>query len=401
MKILATGTKGLTKVKDAQGSCRNLSKVLKLGGKYRLIFNITKEDNGERDILLAAVPGRKLDFNKLGKTFLRIDDFEQDPETLKLVDKSGIAPYARIARVIHQAECAYKKQQAKDDAKKEADALGQEIDNVALSAKLKEIELEYNGDRQAKPQAVYATVNPMIGGVVFEAATECLVVPVSGENDEPNWAEATVAAYPLSNKKAIALAELVNDPKFCGADDNFLEVSLSWKGKDNKEAGQNATLQGLSSDLRLAAQHPVSWEANKDMLNRISKTAEAIASKNMTMSSNTTAREVMELFRKYISGHKLILTHIDMEDETVANVAQDILDSGIVDEVKTVQEKLLALVSENKDKPSTGEEEVSAVEKLSEIEMEQMKSATTVGELTAAAGGDIDALTGGDGLDEI
>lgn len=394
MKVIAGSLKGATAIKDAQGSCRNLSKLLNLGTRYRLFFPVTTDEHGANDILLAAVPGRKLDYEKLKRSFITLSDFEQS-ETGRIVDNSGLQPYARISRVLFEAECAMEKAKAKDEAIKIASQTGKEVDQVALAASLKEIELAYHGDRDAKPSAVYATKSPMISSVVVEVATEVYVVPLTS-NGEPEFAKAFVAAFPISSRKQKQLVELVTNPDTCPIGTKFLEVSYNYTGTDKKQAGMDATLQGCSHETSLAVKYPELWAANKDGLDKLSTSAEAIASKNMSMSSTATTAEVVELFKKYVSKNSLTLVYIDLESDIAKSAAKDMVEFDIAVEAPTVQKKLIELVnSQTEDK--------EAEEELNAAEVTGAAKAKSLSELEAATD-NVDKLTGGEGeigIDEV
>lgn len=397
MKILASGLKAATQVRNSQGSVRQLSKVMTLGTSYRLLFPIQATENGERDVLIAAVPGRQLDYDKLGTSFVRLDDFEQT-EMGKIIDNSGLTPYARIARVFHTAEYENERENARKEARELADRAGKtEIDAVGLNTKLTAIEEKYHGDKQHKPQPIYPAVNPIIGGVTITVATECLVIPLKSTG-EPDWANVTTAAFDIRNRKAAQITALINNKDYCPEGSKFLEVGWTWAGKDSKEAGSNATLQGIAHELSLAVKFPESWEANKDVVDMLPKNSESIAARNMTMSSRTTPKEVVELFKKYMLGHAITLTYINYEDEITKAAAKDIIDFGIVDELPKVQDRLLALV--NTDKEDGADADVDTAEdKLTAVQAEAVKSVETVGQLTQVvpdidevAGPDIDSL---------
>ena len=368
-----------------------------MGTSYRLLFPIQATENGERDVLIAAVPGRQLDYDKLGTSFVRLDDFEQT-EMGKIIDNSGLTPYARIARVFHTAEYENEKENARKEARELADRAGKtEIDAVGLNTKLTAIEEKYHGDKQHKPQPIYPAVNPIIGGVTITVATECLVIPLKSTG-EPDWANVTTAAFDIRNRRAAQITALINNKDYCPEGSKFLEVGWTWAGKDSKEAGSNATLQGIAHELSLAVKFPESWEANKDVVDMLPKNSESIAARNMTMSSRTTPKEVVELFKKYMLGHAITLTYINYEDEITKAAAKDIIDFGIVDELPKVQDRLLALV--NADNEDGADADVDTTEdKLTAVQAEAVKSVETVGQLTqvvpdidGVAGPDIDSL---------
>ena len=224
-----------------------------------------------------------------------------------------------------------------------------------------------------------------------------MVIPLKSTN-EPDWANVTTAAFDIRNRKAAQITTLINNKDYCPEGSKFLEVGWTWAGKDPTEAGSNATLQGIAHELSLAVKFPESWEANKDVVDMLPKNSESIAARNMTMSSRTTPKEVVELFKKYMLGHAITLTYINYEDEITKAAAKDIIDFGIVDELPKVQDRLLALV--NADNEDGADADVDTTEdKLTAVQAEAVKSVETVGQLTqvvpdidGVAGPDIDSL---------
>lgn len=400
MKILAGGVKDTQKIRNKQGRTQNLSKAMTLGTNYRLFFRVAEAEDGSNDVVSATVLGRKLDFGKLGVSFVRIDDFDIT-DGGQYEDLTVLNPLSRVARVLHQAEFSYEKAKAEKEAIEEAKSLGLELDKGALAKKLREIELTYIGDRQAKPDPVYPKVNPMIGGKVQEAYTECYVVPLD-KDGAPEFEKGSVAAFNLSSRKIKMLIELLNNKDYCPAGTQFLEAGWSWIGENDMRAGANATLQGISHDTALATKFPELWAANKDSLENLSKDAETIASKNMTLSSSTTPKEVQELMKKFMSKNRIMLTHINYEDETTQYTAQDILDSGIVDEVPTVKAKLQEVVETNKNSDTVATapaEEGSALDALDKAQAEALTAAGSVKAIDAT--GAASALDGDDLMMDI
>lgn len=393
MKVLANSLKGATRLKDSQGMSKNLSKVLELGKSYRFFVPLTVDEHGEKDILVAAMPGRKLNYEKLNRSFINLSDFEVS-ETGRVTDKTGLAPYARISKILHDAEYAAEKARADRDAKQTAEQMGKDIDIVALKQAHRDLELKYYGDKDAKPNAIYAEMSPMISGVVIETATEVLVVPLN-TNNEPEWGKATLASMSLSNKKATQLLTILANPDYLyDATKNYLEVAFTYAGTDKKSAGMNAVFNGVSKDVSLATKFNESWEANKDILNRLATTSEIIASRNMTMSSNTTTKEVVELFNKYIAKHELILAYIDYEDDMVKSAAKDMVELKIAANAPRVQAKLIELVESQNTTEAEDEEDINAG-------IIGVGDVASIADLQARVGGDLDSVVGDSSIEEL
>lgn len=401
MKLLASTVAESTRVRDAQGRCQNFSKKMALGGQYRVFFPVVWNQDADgnvigADVLAASVPGRRLDFDKLGNGFLRLDEFEQLPGG-RIEDTTGIAPYARIARVFFNAEYATEIDRAKREADEVAKRTGRPVDANALNKKLEELKEEYEGDNEKN---IFAKHKPMIEGVVVETATECLVVPLDS-NGTPKWTDAEVAAYPLSKKKAKAITELVKNRDFCPEGTQFLETHVAWTGATPQEAGQTMTLQGISKDTSLATKFPALWAANaENQLDRISKSAEAMAGKNMSMSSKATPAIVIESMKKYMSKNPLILTNINMEDEVTKAAAPDMIEFGLVEDVPTVQQALIALLNQGSAE-ATAETADTAEQALNAMHLEKLQGANTVGAISDALGDEFDAIAGSDGVDGL
>ena len=400
MKVLAGGLRSSLAVKSAQSSLQNFNKAMTLGTDYRLFMRPIWYGEGEApDLLAASVLGRRLDGKKLDKKyFVVINDYEQE-ESGKTIDMTGLQNYASIARVMHQAECATEQEHAKREATEEARKLGREVDPVSLSLKLKEIHDTYFGDPDAKPQRIYATVDPMIGGKTIIMATEVGVLPLL-PNGEPDWGKFTVTTFELSGKRAKKILEVMADAKYLAPGSEFVEFGWSWKGKDNNEAGAAATFQGISNDTSIKTLFPALWETNKSKLDSIAKTPEVIAAHNRTMSSTITPEEVVESFKKYLIKNPLILTNIDFQAADTKRVAKDIIDFGIVDDVKPVQEQLLALINSEDEAAEESTAETSIADALSAEQSKQLAEAGSVGDIAAAVG-DLDAITAGDGIDDL
>ena len=392
MKSISGGLRGAKEIKERQSSLRSLSSQLQMGTKYRLFLPIFRDDKGEPDMVIAAVPGRKSDSAKIKTSFIPLDDFEVT-DAGKVVDNSPLKSYARIARVLHKAECVAEKRAAEDVAKREAETIGTSINQAALTKKLEEIETEYFGNNDVKP-AVFASINPVIGGVVIQTATEVLAVPMSTDN-KPDWSKKFYASLDLSSRKMSQLLSLLADSNFSSVNDDFLEVSYDYgRGEtDKKVAGQNAVFQGVSKDMTLASLYPESWSANKDSLNNLSRTQEAICAKNYAFSSRVTVAEVIERLKSYYSKKKLALAAIDLEDDVTKSAAKDLIESGITEGVPKIQQALIEYVN-----TLDAENRADETEDNEGIDKQEFDSATKAQSITelASAGVDLDALAGGD-----
>lgn len=384
-------------IKNSQGTVRRLSKVLTLGKDYRMFARVTATPNGECDILAASVPGREADYDKLKASFVRIDDFDVT-ESNKIIDNSGLIPIARIARVFFEAEYAAAIEDAKELAEKDRKARGKAtIDEIALAAAIKKIDVEYHGDNEANPK-VYPTKKPLIGSVVTPIATEVLIIPLK-DDETPDFANMVSASLDISGKRYANITSIINNKNYCNPESGYVEIGFSWKGKDNKEAGTNINFQGISKDLALATMYPDAWNANVEtILSRLPKTAENIAARNSTMSSRTTPKEITETIKKYMLGHPLILTHINCEDDSVKSIAKEILDFGVVDDIPSVQGQLLALLEAGETSQEVAPE---ASDMLEGVQLDALKNAETVGQIASAVGGDIDAVVGVGDIDNL
>lgn len=238
---------------------------------------------------------------------------------------------------------------------------GEFIDMCYNPMGVKELEQTYYGDKDAKPNPVYATKAPAIGNQTLEIATECLVVPLD-TNGVPEWNKAEVASLPLtSNTKIQQLRAIYTNTDFCDDEQEYLEVSWNYSGTTKAEAGRSACFTGVSKETSLARKFPELWEANKGKLADISLDPETIASKNWTLSTATPVKEVVEKFKSYLLKRPILFPHIDFDADITKAAAKDIIDLGVTAEYKNIQEQLLALVNEDATADDSGMEVSSEV----------------------------------------
>lgn len=344
MKLLAgTLSKGIS-VRNSQGMVGNLSKALELGCKYRLFLPVVKDELGDSSVAIAAVPGRRCDGESLGNIyFVTLRDFEVEGSG-RIKDNTGLASYARISKVLYDA--AYKAAvTAKErEAKAIADELGTKIDETALKQSLRELELQYYGDRTSDP-VIYANKNQLISGVVVEIATEGLLVPLD-DKGAPLWGKSQSISIPVSNRKATQITSLMSNTDYYDGENDFLEIHLDYSGKDKKTASADLAFNGVSSQISLKSKFNDSWEANKSALDRLPRTGEQIAARNMSMSSSTTAQDVVTAFEKFISKNQLVLVNIDMEADLTKKAAKDLITLTAIKNVPKVYNKLEELAAD-------------------------------------------------------
>lgn len=395
MRLLGGSMAEAQSLKNSQSSLDDLNRNLTCGTKYRLFFPMAPNIHGDMDIITASQPGRSLDAKKMRSVFVAIDDFDQT-STGKIIDNSGLGSLARISKVLFDAGCKAEKAKAKTQAQMEADTIGEELDATALNQKLKEIEVEYYGDMDARPNKILPSKNPLIGGLKVYAVTEVLVVPMTSD-DKPDWSKKWYASVELKNRKVAQLSSLIADKNYYDGTSSFLEVSYDYgRGTtDKKIAGQNATFNGVSKDMSFANQFPDIWEANKGDLDNLAKTAEAVGARNKSISMSRTVKEIVETFKKVVSQDKLALGNIDYEADITKAAAQDFIDLELVKSIPKVQEKLLALLEAQKEEKKEKETETTVDAEMDQREFDAVASATSLAEL-AEASNDLDSITGGD-----
>ncbi len=392
MQVVKGGLRAATHLRDSKRTLTAMSKIAALGTKYHLFFPIDQYEDGvdgdgnsimKDDLRLTYKPGYTLDAAKLRTSWVALDNYEIT-ETGSLKDFTGLNVWARIASVLYKAEEAAVKAKVEREAKAEAEATGKSMEemSIALASKLRDVELEYEGNPD---NGIYPTKQPLIKGWDVKMATEVLMVPIVAVNgvDKPDWTKAQVASFEPSNTKAQVIASLIDDANFHKQGCPYLEVIYDYgKGcTDKVQAGRAATFQGCSESMSLAVTDPEGWTANKNKLDNISKDLETMAVKNYSISQSKSTKEVMELLKNHISKLSLVLTKIDMEAAATAAVARDMVNLGLVKNVPKIQEQLLELAE-------TAEAEAAAKEAAAAADVEipaAISEAQTLTELVSAA----------------
>ena len=385
--ITACSLRAGKKVKDKQGSDQHLSKVVELNGKYRLFGRtVVIDDDGTMDAAAATVPGRSLNLDICGATFIAYDDtmYEMD-DTGSITDKTGLDSWARISRVLHQAQCLREKKNAEAEVERSAQETGAPVDQVKLSRTLDGIDLKYNGGKAPDGTRINASVNPAISGIQQKMTTQLLVVKLLPDG-KPDWEHAQYAVLEMSNQRVTELISILDNKDYYDGVKDYFEVGYDYIGTDKTAAGRAAKFQGIAASLSLEHQFPESWNTGKKLVDGLAKgrtvreTAEIIRSRNRNLKSTVSPAEVIISIKKYCANNVAIFGSINYEDETTERAAKDFLSNGLLDSLPVVKAKFEALVAEkDKDKEEEAPEKTETDEPtFEELEDSNLKAAAQV-----------------------
>lgn len=398
IKVSADTIEGAQEVRAAQNGLQSFSKAVELGHDYRLFLLVSPESikRGKPSILSASFPVRSLDRFVKGSMYI-LEDWDTDDMTGRYIDKTPLAPYERIARVIHKAEYARARKIKERNMKNDAVDAGEDITKEAfisrLAIELNKVNLQYNGDKET---STYATVKPLVGPVRTYTCIEMYIVPTEG--GVPDFTKAIMVAYNVSS--SIKLQKLINAFKSAyKPGESYVELSIQYgyKAKDHAEAGRALTFEAVKDEDRLAAKTPEKFAEFEPHLDELSKTAEQIAARSMAARYNQPAASLIASLKEYVSKTPNLFHNLDFEDNTVKYAAQELLDSGIVIE-KSVQEKLLAIARENS---GMGEDILAEEETTEDFDAAVVSKAETLDELAEAvietsSTGELSAMDSGD-----
>ena len=140
---------------------------------------------------------------------------------------------------------------------------------------LLEIEKKYDKDN-------IKGVKPVIGGLTFVIATECVYVPM--KNGEPDIDATELVSQPLSDIRIKQLYALAADPnyepvKLEGTDIYVQEVQYSWPAGDKAEAGKTSP-NGLVPEYRIISKFPQQYKAIRSTLDQLPSESDTIAKRN-------------------------------------------------------------------------------------------------------------------------
>lgn len=385
--LTRVGLRESERAKQNLGSDQSLASHMELNCKYRIfarMYNTTEllpeadriGMDDEWDLLTVARLGRTADRNVCGTSFIVYDDTMAtiDDETGKPVDLVGMEPWKRICRILHAAAAMREKKNAEAEAERTARELLENVDEKSLKSKLDEIDIKYFGGEVAGKK-IMPDVQPGLSGFQWKTLTQVAVVKLDTQG-VPQWKDAFYAILEISKTKSNQLKAAINNKDYYTPGDEFIELSYDYTGETKKVAGQSAALQGVAESLKLSKQYPELWEKyGKNFVNGIVKgknpidTSARMANRSMALSIKTDPSVVITNIRKYFATNKALAGSIDMESDETKRVSVDLIESGILDTVPAIKEKVMKLAEERKAAVATGEEQEFTEE-------EQAKQAT-------------------------
>lgn len=345
MKLLKGGLTGALTMELSKNGTKNLSKDLVPGTKYRIFFRKV----GKTELLVASTFGRSLDYKALGGSFMGFEDseIEYNEETQTWKDLTNISSLCRMARVLHKAACERETRETIDRIKKEAEELGQKINEVTIAEAARRLRVKYFGDSDVKP-AVIPEVKQVISGVTTPHIIEAYAIPLTSTGT-PEFTKGFVGTVELKSNKIRSLAAILQDPAYNMQDRDFLEVGFDYLGKDKAEAGRNASYNGIAESLTLESMFKDAWDANKDdIFNRLSKTEEEVFNRCVMFKFAMSAKDVVAAFNKYVSTQGLTLTCIDFESEDTIKAAEDFLELDAVKHAPKILTKFGEIAAKKK-----------------------------------------------------
>ena len=358
INVTGVGLREGVKMKQTSSYLKRLSKAATPGGQYRLFFTKIKGEDGVEDIMAAAATGRSLDFNIFGSSFMTYanDWWEGDAAGGKK-DLMGLDSYARIARIIFEAQCEQEKARAQEEADQMATQNGGQRDEIALLRKLDKIDEKYHGREGGEGvQRTYGTVSPAIRGLATQIIVELLMVPMDSTTNTPQWEKAEYVYKEFSKKIMNTFIQLLDNPAYNDPSKPYLEVSFTYgaPNQNAKQAGQDSSYNGVSSNLGLETMFADSWnsigKAKVDGIAGGKKTLEEAGPIILAHSGYTqgrmTPQDVDAKLRQWVASNLVILTHINMGDPNTQRGAADLIKSGLVDNISQIKTKLEELITD-------------------------------------------------------
>lgn len=351
MKVIGSTLAQGQNIRSKQGFDRKLSKTVVLNSTNRIFFY---KDAANKSVVSATVAGRDLDFEVFGSSFFcpNDDQLVYDEATQQWKDISGLDDWARIAKVLHAAKAADAKYHVESKAREDANRVGKDVDQVALTSELDKIQVNYFGGKDQQGKPIYPKVKPMVSNLVFKSTTQVLVVPLK-ESGAPDFDEASTAYLEMSGTKARQLSNLMKNAAYNNPDLPYIEIGFDYTGTTPEEAGRAATFQGISEDTSLKKNYPDVWNERWEgawglMVNGNSdeETAELMAHRNIGLCSTTTARDVEACIRKFCASSDGVMASIDMESDDTKKAANLFIKYGLVNEVPKIKASLEELVAE-------------------------------------------------------
>lgn len=401
-------------LKSKQGFDNRLSKIVELNNNYRLFMRVSKvlvdEDAGTYviDPMVPTTPGRPGDWEIIGTSFIPFNSSQVEfDETDNIIDLTGLNKWARIARVLFEAQCTREKKAAEAEQRRVSEETGRPLDAVALKDAIEGIELKYHGGKAANGKKINPDKSPAIGSIVYKMTAQVLVVKLDATS-APDWNGAQCAVWELSKSRAEEIINICSTLDYVDEENMIVELGYSYTGSDKKSAGQNASLQGIADSLSLRVKYPDLWESvGKNKIDMLVKgatddaTADLIASRNANLSGRVSPTEAIVNFKKWCSDNAATLASIDLEADITKAAAPDFLENHLLDTVPKIKANFEKLVAENasKDAPTEAPATSADDENLKIVAGIEGTATKTLSEVMSAVGTN-DSLID-DGTDEL
>ena len=373
LNLTGVGLREGEKMKNTSSFIRRLSKAAQPGSNYRLFIPKFKGLDGKDNVFTPAVVGRELDFDVFKKGFITYKEDWIDDSKGYFEDLTGIEVPARISRVIFEAQCAKEKAEAQKKAEDLAAASGEEVNIAALAVKQQQIEEKYHGRKgQDGVPAVMPSVKPAIKGLSTQLILEMLLVPMDSTTNTPKWDAAEYVYKTLSKRLITTLLEFLDNPMYNDASKSYLEVSFTYgkAGQSSKQAGQEAQWNGVTPSVGLEAMFADSWNAagrdkvaglcegklapiqtsvvsEEEFVKVFTDARTSVCKRTGFIEGSMTPSDVKSLLNQWAVQNVTVLLHIDVTNPVTIQGAEDLVNSGIVDNVKNVKDKLIDVIKEN------------------------------------------------------
>lgn len=374
MKFMGNGgMKAGIKTKENQGTFTFLSKAVENGNVYRIMFPVIKLSPGEEredgtfvpskemgiddefDIQAVTLPGYKMDMDKMGTTFMPLNDYDVT-DTGKVLDKGPMPSYSRISRILFDAEYKRECSKAEAEVKREAEELGNELNPVTLNESLRKLDEAYHGAKvngkniaPTEQQAINALrVCMFTAGVIFKLEGEVkpsIDCDIIGFSLELNGTKSTQLKTALTKAIAERREKLtaIQTKKMSGVplteeemnykhmlDVGYIEVEYAYKGTSKQEAGRAAAFNYCSEAADATCKKfPEFWAKRRDdIVGRLIYDMETMAAKNRNISMAPSPEKVRLSFLKYCTDQAVLGRYIEFEGEegeAVKRAAADML----------------------------------------------------------------------------
>lgn len=376
------------------------------GKTYRLFIRTTKEFGSTLpDVVIASTVGRKLDRDICGIPFYAFSESQISiSEDDKISDKTELERWSRVMSVIRDAQCAHEKEDVMATAVAAAEKLGSQVDQRELDERIMDIDLKYHGKKGTdNVPTVYATVKPAIGGLNIVYVAEILRVPLD-ETGKPIYQDAVYCIRELSEKLKNQLINIATKSEFNDNNKDYIELQFTFgnasDANDRSAAGRNSTYSGVVSTLSLETVYPDLWEKQgKALVDNLicgerdaTKAAELILSHDYNMTCAGSVNDIIQSIKSWCSKNLILFSSIDYSADKTKYAAVDLLESGIVDRMPKVLEKLRPLVAEGASTsttPATAESPAPTAAAVPQTEQFTEAVDTMAGQSTEPVVGDV------------